>query len=454
MTVVDARPAAQERLNAAIAGAELPNYFYSYPSKRAYRPIDPPITLEQAWADHRGPLNLYLHVPFCGYRCSFCTLFLTTKHSDDLVDAYVASVGRQLRMYGTLLADAQVVSLYVGGGTPTTLDERQFAAIFEALHTAFPDTAGDAEIAVEGSPDTMRAELLAALRRLGVNRISMGVQSLVPEEAARAGRRYPIDQVREAAALIDGAHFDNVNYDLIFGLEGQTRDSWMHSLEGTLALGPDTVTIYPIVFRPLTVIDKHRARSADGFMSNEAKYALYDETVDLLAGRGYRQNTFVRFSRRTGDGLQQEVSDFGGVPLLGLGAGARSYSPVLHYSTDFAVRSTSTHRIIEGFVEHAHRPDETPTIGFLMTPEETRRRYCMLNLSLGRLDAAQYEREFGSGLDEWTEEITALVAARCADLDADGSVVLSRKGFKYSNVIGTLFQSAYVTALEEAYVPA
>jgi oxygen-independent coproporphyrinogen-3 oxidase len=453
MNVVRDRPAARERLAAAIAGAELPNYFYSYPSKRAYRPVDPPITLERAWSGHRGALNLYLHVPFCGYRCSFCTLFLTTKHSEDLIDAYVASVGRQLRMYGRLLADARVVSLYIGGGTPTTLDERQFATIFEALHGAFGDIAPEAEIAVEGSPDTMRAGLLAELRRLGVNRISMGVQSLVPEEAARAGRRYPIQQVHESAAMIAAAGFDNVNYDLIFGLEGQTRDSWMRSLRGTLALGPDTLTVYPIVFRPLTVIDKHHARSQEGFLSNEQKYALYDETVDVLSARGYRQNTFVRFSRRTADGLLQEVSDFGGVPLLGLGAGARSYSPVFHYSTDFAVRSTSTQRIIEGFVEHEHRPDETPSIGFVMTAEETRRRYCMLNLSLGRLDSTRYRRAFGTDLAEWDEELTALVSSGCAIRQEDGSVVLSRTGFKYSNVIGTLFQSDAVTALEESYVP-
>jgi oxygen-independent coproporphyrinogen III oxidase len=454
VTVLRARPAAGDRLAEAIASAELPNYVYSYPSKRAYRPVDPPITLEQAWASHRGALNLYLHIPFCGYRCSFCTLFLTTKHTEDLVDAYVASVGRQLRMYGSLLRDARIVSLYIGGGTPTTLTAGQFGAVFEALHDAFPQVAADAEIGVEGSPDTVRADLLAALRGYGVNRISMGVQSLVPEEAARAGRRYPIERVHEAAAIIAAAGFDNVNYDLIFGLEGQTRDSWMRSLEGTLALGPDTLTIYPIVFRPLTVIDRHRARSEDGFLSNEAKYGLYDETVDVLAALGYRQNTFVRFSKRPDDGLLQEVSDFGGVPLLGLGAGARSYSPLLHYSTDFAVRSTSTHRIIEGFVSHEHRPDEQPSIGFLVTEDEARRRYCILNLSLGRLDRLRYERSFGADLSEWQEELDALIAAECAVRELDGSIVLTRKGFKYSNVIATLFQSAEVSALEESYVPA
>jgi oxygen-independent coproporphyrinogen III oxidase len=448
-TVSDARL----RLEHAITTAQLPNYVYSYPSKRAYRAVVPPMTIAEAWSGHRGPLNLYLHIPFCGYRCAFCTLFLTTNHGDDLIDRYVGSLCRQIAMYGDLLADAEVVSIYIGGGTPTTLDESQFKALFGTLRTAFHRIAPAAEIGVEGSPDTIRPRLLSALRALGVNRISMGIQTLDRDEAQRAGRRYPLERVAEAAAAISGVGFDNVNYDLIFGLEGQTRQSWLTSLDATLALGPDTITIYPIVFRPLTVIDRHHGRSDDGFMTNEQKYALYDETVRLLTEQGFRQNTFVRFSRRDMDGLQQEVADFAGVPLLGLGAGARSYSPRLHYSTDFAVRRTSTNEIIQRFADHTHSPAETPRTGFIITSDESRRRYCILNLSLGRLDRSRYECRFGDSIDEWRDEIDALVDTGCVQIADDGSIELTSRGFMYSNVIATLFQSTAVTELEERYVP-
>lgn len=454
MTSTTSRSAARARLAEAIASCELPNYVYSYPSKRAYRPVDPPMTLAEAWSGHRGALNLYLHIPFCGYRCSFCTLFLTTNHPAEMVDQYVGSLQRQIAMYGQLLAGSQVVSVYIGGGTPTTLTPAQFEAVFAALHEAFPDIAPGSEIAVEGSPDTMRKDLLVTLRDLGVNRISMGVQTLDPDEARRAGRRYPIDRVREAAELISTIGFANVNYDLIYGLEGQTRESWLRSLHGTLELGPDTVTLYPIVFRPLTVIDRHHGRAGAAFLTNREKYGLYDDAVDILTELGFRQNTFVRFSRRPVDGLLQETADFGGVPLLGLGAGSRSYSPRLHYSTDFAVRSPSTNDIITGYGGHRHDSAETPRIGFVISPDEARRRYCILNLSLGRLDRQAYERAFATALDEWRDELDALVDAGCAERDADGSLVLTREGFKYSNVIATLFQSTAVTALEERYVPA
>jgi oxygen-independent coproporphyrinogen-3 oxidase len=282
----------------------------------------------------------------------------------------------------------------------------------------------------------------------------MGVQTLDPDEAARAGRRYPIERVSEAAELISSIGFANVNYDLIYGLEGQTRQSWLNSLRGTLAFAPDTVTLYPIVFRPLTLIERRNKRITGAFLNNAEKYRMYDDAVEILNGLEFRQNTFVRFSHKPVDGLMQEAADFGGVPLLGLGAGSRSYSPRLHYSTDFAVRTQSTNAIIEGFAEHNHEPSETPQIGFVMNREEARRRYCILNLSLGRLNRVAYEKQFDSSLDEWSEEIDALVDASCADKAEDGAVVLNRRGFKYSNVIATLFQSDAVTALEHGYVPA
>src|SRR5262245_24816649 len=120
------RDSARTVLRRAIAAAERPCYLYGCPSERAYRPILPERTLAEIWSSARGELNLYIHIPFCAYRCSFCTLFLTTSHSPDLVTAYVEALRRQIAMYGALLGHLRVVSLYVGGGTPTTLSEAQF----------------------------------------------------------------------------------------------------------------------------------------------------------------------------------------------------------------------------------------------------------------------------------------------------------------------------------------
>ncbi|MFP2908086.1 STM4012 family radical SAM protein [Pyxidicoccus sp. 3LFB2] len=445
---------ARARLQRAIAGSELPCYVYSYPSKRAYRAVEPARTLAQVWAGARDRLNLYMHIPFCGYRCSFCTLFLTTSHSPQLVEDYVAALQRQMAMYGALLGHLEVVSLYIGGGTPTTLSPDQFSSLFDALHRAFPRFSPTAEVAVEGSPDTMSPERLERLKALGVNRVSMGLQTLDEQERKRAGRPYSTRTLYQAVEAIQRVGFANVNYDLIYGLEGQQRETWLHSLSTTVGFGPRTVTLYPVVFRPLTVIDKRREKHAQGFMDDGSKYALYDESVAWLAGRGFRQNSFVRFSTLEHDGLQQEVADFAGVPLLGLGAGARSYADAVHYGTDFAVRRPETLDIIRGFISHDHRPDEPLGLGFVLDEDEQKRRFCILNLSLGRLEPGAYAQRFaGAGLDDFAEELDALVAEGCVTVSREGAYALTPLGFKFSNVIATLFKSPNVDALERAFLP-
>jgi len=444
---------ARGRLHEAIARHELPVYVYSYPSKRAYRPLDPALSLQRIWANTRGALNLYVHVPFCGYRCSFCTLFLTTAHSAELRQRYVAALIEQIRMYGELLPDVQVSSVYVGGGTPSVLEPRLFEQLFAALRSSFAAWSPDAEVSVEGSPDTLTPELLRALRALGVNRISMGVQTLDPDEAELVGRRYPLTAVHAAAEAIAACRFDNVNYDLIYGLEGQTRTSWLTSLSATVGFGPQTVTVYPVVVRPLTAIEKRRARRAEAFVASPSLYALYDETTQFLADRGFRQNTFVRFSRCERDGLRQEVSDFSGVPLVGLGAGARSYTTRVHYSTDFAVRRQPTEAIIRSYVDKKQGASEVPALGFVLDADEVRRRSCVLGLSLGALDRQRHRATFGRDVaEDFADELEALEAERCLESDASG-YRLTPLGFKYSNLIGELFKSAAVAALERDYVP-
>jgi oxygen-independent coproporphyrinogen-3 oxidase len=225
-------------------------------------------------------------------------------------------------------------------------------------------------------------------------------------------------------------------------------------LVGTLAFAPTTVTLYPVVFRPLTVIDKRRRADGLRFAADEAKYHRYDLSVAELASRGYRQDSFVRFTTLDRDGYQQEAADFSGVPLLGLGAGARSYADRVHYGTDFAVGRKATTDIIAGFVGHDHRTDEPVPLGFELDDDERMRRFCILTLSLGRLDPAAFATRFpGSDLRLFADELDALSAEGCVEVDAVGCYELTPNGFKYSSVIATLFRSSAVEALEEAYVP-
>ena len=450
----DPRTSARARLVSGIEKSDLPQYVYSYPSKRAYRHLAPNRTIERLWQNCPQTLNLYVHIPFCRYRCGFCTLFLLTAPADDVVQKYISALKRQIEMYGRLLGSAQIVSLYIGGGTPTLLPSSVFDDLFHTLRTAFPRWKDSAEISVEGTPETMQPELLRSLKDWSVNRISMGLQTLNDDERRAIGRQHNRETVDAAVRAIDCVGFDNVNYDLIYGLEGQTFESWLHSLRTTVEFCPCTITIYPVIFRKLATIAKRKEQWAARFPTNISKYAFYDKSVDFLLEHRFKQNTFVRFSTCQDDGLKQEVADFSGVPLLGLGAGSRSYNDAVHYGTDFAVHRDRSNAIIHEFTQCEHRPDRVPDVGFIMDDDERRRRFCILNLSLGQVESAAYSTRFGRRIqDDFGEELDALQSEGCVRFEETGVYSLTRKGFRHSNIIATLFQSQRVTDLEQQYHP-
>jgi oxygen-independent coproporphyrinogen-3 oxidase len=441
-------------LRRAIEAMDFPNYIYSYPPKRAYRPFAERLDLRDSWREQQGDLNVYLHIPFCNYRCTFCTLFLTTAQTPDQVESYVEAVENQIRLYGELIGHLRVASIYLGGGTPTVLSPGQFGRIFAALRSEFPRLAPEAEVSIEGTPDTMTPEILDCLLSLGINRISMGIQSFHPDEMWRAGRRYGVQVAVDAIENIRRAGFENFNLDLIYGLEGQNLDTWQMSLSKTLSFSPATLSLYPAVFRPLSGIHKLKSRSPEIFPRERLRGEMYDMSVDLLAERGFRQESSIRFTRHAPGGYRQEASDFQGVPLLGLGAGARSYCGDLHYTTDYAVGKRSTLEIIGAFIERHRQPRYDLEYGFQLDRDEAERRFVILNLLLDQLSLPPYVQRFGTDpLERFAKEVEALESEGCIDRDGDGNVRLTRRGFKFSNLVGNLFYSERVKELEASYSP-
>lgn len=443
-----------EFLRTNIAKKELPTYVYGYPSKRAYRAFTEPLRITDVVeeAGHSKQINIYIHVPFCRYRCTYCTLFLTARHRRETQEAYVGRLLEYIARYGEYFGDREVVSIYFGGGTPTLLTQRQFGELFAALDTAFPKRSRRCETTVESAPDSFDKNLLDCLNSLGVNRMSMGVQSMVPGELAHCGRPYSVESARAAIeALI--ARFSHVNLDLIYGLRGQTRDSWIFSLGRVLDYEPQTLSLYPVVVRPMTKITTSKENNPELFFSPAEKYEVYDQNVALIASNGYRQESFTRFTKVTGDhAYRQEASDFEGTPLLGLGAGARSYFGLYHYSMDYAADWSAASPIIAAFSVRPFDPNAIASHGIRLAQEDLVRRYVLLGLTLSALSSKNYAAVFGRALAaDFGEELKALVSLQLVKL-VDGDVYqLTQNGFKYSSIIARMFYSNAMVALEEQY---
>jgi oxygen-independent coproporphyrinogen-3 oxidase len=146
----------REYLNNEISNCHLPSYIYGYPSKRAYRQFDTPIDLKEVWGNQKGNLNLYVHIPFCNYKCTYCTLLSAKVGEQSIIEAYIAALIREIKEYGKIAGHLTIDSIYFGGGTPTILSNNQLKELFNAILHNFPNISADAEIAIECSPETSK----------------------------------------------------------------------------------------------------------------------------------------------------------------------------------------------------------------------------------------------------------------------------------------------------------
>ena len=277
-------------------------------------------------------LGLYIHIPFCARKCPYCD-FNTYAGLESLHDATVDALCIEMERWGPRLAGRTVSTVFVGGGTPTVLTAAQLERIFGAVHRCFTVDAG-AEITCEANPGTVDQAKFGVLRSLGVNRLSMGVQSFQPAELHFLGRIHSVEDVGQAFATARKAGFDNINLDFIFGLPGQTEASWCDTLERALALAPEHLSLYSLIVEPNTPLF-HWVENGSVPEPDEDQAALhYERAMERLAAGGYIQYEVSNWARRTGECRDDETPELASRhnliywrndDYLGIGPGAHSH---------------------------------------------------------------------------------------------------------------------------------
>ncbi|MBS2035581.1 STM4012 family radical SAM protein [bacterium] len=319
-------------------------YTYAYPHKTAYRPLDPPIPLARAWAEEpKDRLFLYTHLPFCEMRCGFCNLFTTIRPAQERVEATLAAIARQSAATARALQPGRVAQAAFGGGTPSYLSHAQLERLFDGLARDWPVDFSNIPVSFETSPGTVDAAKLALLRRLGVDRLSLGVQSFRPEDLADLKRPQPEGQLERACASVAEAGFEVFNIDLIYGNAAQDEAGWEFSLRQALRWRPQELYLYPLYVGKLTNLDRLGRRPG------ERRRSLYRLARQLLLSEGYQQVS-MRLFRLPGLRLDTDYccQEDG---MVGLGPGARSYTRALHYSSEYAVGQPGVRAIIEAFCQ-------------------------------------------------------------------------------------------------------
>ena len=428
-------------------------YIYSYPHKTAYRRIDPPLSLREVWSGEAiNKLFCYIHIPFCRRKCSYCNLFShVPERNDGRVERYLNALLLQSDVYRRLFDELQpgdwgFQSFYMGGGTPTFLKAHQLERLLAKLAEILNLSLADIPSCVEVSPDTLSPSKVQVLKSSGIRRISIGIESLNELELRLANRRFPFHKNEGVIRLIQEMGFEELNIDLIYGLPGQTRDSWSATIEKVIGYAPESLYIYPLYIRPQTGF----AEPGERIPSAEL-YERYRLARESLIAAGYKQITMRHFRRIEEVTSAYRCQEDG---MVGLGAGARSYTTALHYSTEYAMRRTEIFQLVDEFVARIERGDTLIRHGFKLDPEEQQRRYIIKSLLYTGLNRTNYLAFFSCPPEaHFGKELEALVQQECASC-SDDTYILTELGRTYTDVIGRMFFSERVATRMTEYWPA
>lgn len=473
-------------------GSPYQGYLYAYPHKTAYRPLRPRPALRDVWAGQpRDALFLYVHIPFCEMRCGFCNLFTRAQPPAEQVGAYLRQLRVQVEQVAAALGPARYARAAIGGGTPTHLTADELAELFAITTGVLGLDPAAAQLSVETSPATATPDRLAVLAAYGTHRVSMGVQSFLDAEAHAAGRPQRRGDVDRALTALRDAAFPLLNVDLIYGIPGQTRDTWTYSLREALAWRPEEIYLYPLYVRPLTGLGRRGGEplptgrdllvssgpsAASGrealLLSGAAagpdrgalvppgpatapdrdahwdsrRLDLYRHGRDLLREAGYRQLSMRQFRRADvpdPDGADYCCQDDG---MVGVGCGARSYTADLHYSFDYAVSVREVRAIIDDYLTRPAEDFAYAEFGFALDGGEQRLRWLVKSLLRAEgVDLAGYAARFGSTVDGDFPHLAELAVRGWAVSDGT-RLALTDEGLAHGDAIGPWLVSGPVRA--------
>jgi len=366
--------------------------------------------------------GLYVHVPFCQTKCPYCDFYSIT--SPDLISAYLEALEREAPLYRDSFASFD--TLYLGGGTPSLLDTGQLTALVNNLRRHF-DFATDTEFTLEANPDDITADKLRLFLDLGINRLSLGVQSFDEPELRFLKRRHTARQTMEAIELIRAAGFDNLSLDLMYGLPGQSLEGWTGTMEMALSFAPEHLSCYQLTIpagetpappgeTPAlpTPFARRAARGELTLPDDEAQRDFFLLTGQFLQDQGYVHYEVSNFAKGEGYCCRHNLKYWRHTPYLGLGPAAHSFRAGRRWWNVSSVAQYCT----------ALGAGGTPLAGSeSLTPEQLRLESLCLGFRTREGVALEVIRQFPG----WAAALSELQAAELVQLTA-GRVAATPQG--------------------------
>ncbi|HEU0251514.1 MAG TPA: radical SAM family heme chaperone HemW [Pyrinomonadaceae bacterium] len=371
--------------------------------------------------------GLYVHIPFCSSRCSYCD-FATGLYQSELAERYVSALAHEIR--ATTYARQRVDTIYFGGGTPSLLSPAQLERILTALHDQF-EIDDTSEITLEINPGSATPEKLREFRRLGVNRASFGAQTFDDAELAKLGRSHTAADALRTFDDLRSCGFTNVSFDLIAGLPGQTLERWQQNIDQALELGPEHLSFYLLEVHSGTPLAEHIRRGLQPAPDDDLAGVMYEWMLERATTAGYEHYEISNLCR-PGFQSQHNIKYWTAAPYYGFGCSAHSY--------DGNSRRWSNHRDVLKYVELIENGAAPVVDEQQLTTTDVRAEALFLGMRLMQgVDLRRYRESFGIDLrDEHREDLDRFCKAGLVEFDGD-LVRLTRTGALLSNEVFAAF---------------
>ena len=383
-------------------------------------------------------LGIYIHIPFCRSKCAYCD-FYSMAGRENRMDDYQKALLAHLKETAPLAASYRVDTVYFGGGTPSYYGEKRLRELLSCIKKHY-NVEPDAEITMEANPDSISFFPALKLRRAGFNRISLGMQSACPGELASINRVHSAAQTDEAVAACKKAGFKNLSLDLIYGLPGQTEESWKQSVEHALSLIPQHLSCYGLKVEEGTPLAK-RVEEGEILPDDDMQADLYLWTVGRLERAGYPQYEISNFAK-PGFESRHNLRYWLTRPYIGFGPGAHS---------DFGDRRYCFLRDLDGYIDGVLGGGAIIDSEELIPHKERGGEYLMLRLRTVRgVEEWEYRREFRLDFAPIEARLQEFAARGWAQKTSEGRWRFTPEGFLLSNVlIGDLLERQEQARLED-----
>ena len=383
-------------------------------------------------------LSVYIHVPFCVRRCLYCD-FITYAGQQAWLPAYVEAAIKETHWLGssTGKTDEPAQTVYFGGGTPSLLSIGQVKALLTAVERSFL-LAENAEITLEANPGTLTLDYLRELRAIGVNRLSLGVQSFSDAELAQLGRIHTCEEALESILWARQAGFENLSLDLIFGLPKQSLRAWEYNLQEIMKIHPEHLSLYNLIVEDGTPLAKQIANGEIPAPDDDVAADMYELTMDFLTSAGYEQYEISSWATSPEFESRHNKAYWQMTPYLGVGAAAAGFAENVRTlntpSIPEYVQRISTQRSALPYPRSAANREYTEVDGFTLMQESM-----MLGLRLTRegVSNAAFRARYGQDISAaFPEEVHRLLAkglVEWVDFPDGLHVRLTRRGKMLGN---------------------